>query len=70
MKQKHFLDIENLRENDTELRRGNGYGFEKGDIVSITEKIDGSNSSIKYDPETDSLIAFSRKQELSFNNTL
>ena len=70
MKQKHFLDIENLRENDTELRRGNGYGFEKGDIVSITEKIDGSNSSISYDPETDSLIGFSRKQELSFNNTL
>lgn len=70
MKQKHFLDIENLRENDTELRRGNGYGFEKGDIVSITEKIDGSNSSIRYDSETNSLIAFSRKQELSFNNTL
>lgn len=70
MKQKHFMDIENLREEDTELRKGNGYGFEVGDIIQITEKWDGSNSSIAYDTETDSLIAFSRKQELSFNNIL
>ena len=70
MKQKHFMDIENLREEDTELRMGNGHGFELGDIISITEKIDGSNCSVAYDTESDSLVAFSRKQELNFKNTL
>lgn len=70
MKQKHFMDIENLREEDTELRMGNGHGFEPGDIIQISEKWDGSNACVAYDIETDSLVAFSRKQELSFNNTL
>lgn len=70
MKQKHYIDIENLREEDTELRQSNAKGFEVGDIISITEKIDGSNLCICYDSETDSLKAFSRKQELTYNNTL
>jgi hypothetical protein len=70
MKQKHFMDIENLREEDTELRMGNGHGFEKGDIISITEKIDGSNFSVTYDTETQQIACFSRKQQLSYNNTL
>lgn len=70
IKQKHFMDIENLREEDTELRRGNGHGFVVGDIIQISEKIDGSNACCKYDPETDSLVAFSRKQRLSYDKTL
>ena len=70
IKQKHFMDIENLREEDTELRQGNGKGFEIGDIINISEKWDGSCSCCSYDSETDSLVAFSRKQTLSFNNTL
>ena len=70
MKQKHYIDIENLREEDTELRQSNAKGFEVGDIISITEKIDGSNLCICYDSETDSLKAFSWIQELSYNNTL
>lgn len=70
MKQKHFIDIENLREEDTELRASNAKGFEVGDIISITEKCDGSNASIRYDNETNSLIAFSRKQMLSYDKTL
>lgn len=70
MNQKHFIDIENLREEDTELRKGNGYGFEVGDIIQITEKFDGSNACCAYDVDTDSLVAFSRKNELSYNNNL
>lgn len=70
MKQKHYIDIENLREKDTELRIGNGHGFKPGDIISITEKIDGANSCIAYDTETGNLAAFSRKQELTYDNNL
>lgn len=70
MKQKHFMDIENLREFDTELRQGNGRGFEVGDIIQITEKADGANFSITYDAENDCLAAFSRKQQLSYDKTL
>lgn len=44
--------------------------FEAGDIISIQEKLDGSNSSIQYDPETDSLMCFSRKMILNPMNTL
>lgn len=70
MKQKHFMDIENLREFDTELRQGNGRGFEVGDIIQISEKADGANFSITYDAENDCLAAFSRKQQLSYDKTL
>lgn len=70
MKQKHFMDIENLREEDTGLRRGNGHGFEPGDIISITEKYDGSCACAAWDDETEQMFAFSRKQTLSYNNTL
>ena len=70
MKQKHFIDIENLREEDTELRRGNGYGFQTGDVIQITTKIDGSNAAFRYDEETGKLVAFSRKRELDYENTL
>lgn len=70
MKQKHFMDIENLREKSTELRESNALGFEVGDIIQVTEKADGSNGCICWDSEENCLKVFSRKQELSFNNTL
>lgn len=70
MKQKHFIDIEALRETDDELRQSNCKGFEVGDIVNISEKIDGSSACAAYDVETDSMVAFSRKKELDFANTL
>jgi hypothetical protein len=70
MKQKHFIDIQNIREEDTELRNRNTYAFDEPCIIQITEKYDGSNACACYDPETDKMVAFSRKQELSFNNTL
>ena len=70
MQQKHFMDIDNLREEDTELRESNAKGFEVGDIIQISEKWDGSNGCIAYNVESDSLVAFSRKKELNFSNTL
>lgn len=70
MKQKHYMDIENLREEDSEFRQSNAKCFEVGDIISITEKIDGANLCITYDAETDQMIAFSRKRTLDYQNTL
>lgn len=70
IKQKHFMDIENLREEDTELRQGNGHGFVVGDIIQISEKYDASNACCAYDTDTDKLVAFSRKQTLNYSNTL
>ena len=70
MKQKHFIDIQNIREEDTELRNRNTYAFDEPCIIQITEKFDGSNACACWDDETNQMVAFSRKQELSFNNTL
>lgn len=41
-----------------------------GDIISITEKIDGANASICYDQQTQKLRCFSSKKELDFANSL
>ena len=68
--QKHFIDIQNIREEDTELRNRNTYAFDKPCKIQITEKFDGSNACACYDAETDTMVAFSRKQELNFQNTL
>lgn len=70
MKQKHFIDIQNIREEDTELRNRNTYAFDESCIIQITEKFDGSNACACYDKETNTMVAFSRKQELNFQNTL
>ena len=63
------MDISRVKFGD-ELTPSNTGGFEVGDIIQITEKWDGSNASIRYDIETGKLVAFSRRLELSFNNTL
>lgn len=63
------MDISRVKFGD-ELTPSNTGGFEVGDIIQITEKWDGSNASIRYDIETGKLIAFSRRLELTFNNTL
>ncbi len=70
MKQKHFIDIQHIREEETDLRSNNIGAFKIGDIIQITEKYDGSNACAAYDPETDTMYAFSRKQELNYTNTL
>jgi hypothetical protein len=44
--------------------------FLPGDIISITEKIDGANASIHYDKELDDLRCFSSRNELDFSNQL
>ena len=63
------MDISRVKFGD-ELTPSNTDGFEVGDIIQITEKWDGSNASIRYDAETGKLVAFSRRLELSYNNTL
>lgn len=65
MKQKHFMDIVKLVEEDSELTMSNAAAFTPGDQVVIQEKVDGANASFRYDTETCKLIAFSRKLELS-----
>jgi len=70
---KHFVDIEQVRPEDIQIsedsvRRKNVGSFEVGDIIQITTKIDGSNSSFTY--EDGKLQAFSRKKELDYQNTL
>ena len=63
MNQKHYMDIERMKPAFVD-------GFDVGDKIVIQEKIDGANFSIRYDKETNTVKAFSRKQELSFDNTL
>lgn len=75
MEMKKFVDIENLRDADVDLgggitRKRNDLGFRVGDIISITEKVDGSNASVTYDSDSATLAAFSRRQPLAFDNTL
>lgn len=65
---KHYIDIQNIREKNTDLVQSNTGAFVPGDIISITEKLDGSNAS--FTMENGCLLAFSRKQELNFHNTL
>lgn len=70
---KHYIDIENARFEDIDLgndviRKSNVSAFEVGDHIVIQEKVDGSNASFTY--EDGKLAAFSRKTELSYNNTL
>ena len=60
---KKFMDIQRLKAD---------YALccNKGDIIQITEKIDGANSAIRYDSETDSIVAQSRKNILDTSNNL
>ena len=63
------MDISRIKE-DTELTVANTGGFHVGDHIVIQEKVDGSNSAIAYDKETNKLVAFSRKKTLDYDNTL
>lgn len=72
---KHYMDIENLREFDVDLGNGikrmsNCGAFEVGDLITISEKIDGSNFSVTKNAEDGELVAFSRKQQLGPMQTL
>ena len=61
MTHKKFMDIQRIKENYVE-------GFHKGDEIVIQCKIDGANAAIRYDSETDSIVAQSRKNILSLSN--
>ena len=63
MQQKKYIDIERLKPNYCD-------GFHVGDQITIQEKVDGANFSIRYDSETDTIKAFSRKRELDLSNNL
>lgn len=63
MTHKKFIDIQRIKENYAE-------GFHKGDEIVIQCKIDGANAAIRYDSETDSIVAQSRKNILSLSNNL
>lgn len=57
------MDIERLKDKYID-------GFQQGDYIVVQEKIDGANFSIRYDEETDSVRAFSRKKTLDLGNNL
>ena len=63
MEQKKYIKIQRLKEE-------NMRGFKTCDRIVVQEKIDGANFSVKYDEDTDSILAFSRNFPLSENNTL
>ena len=63
MIQKRYMEIERIRD-DYEA------GFQAGDLVQISEKIDGSNGAVQYDAKTGTLAAFSRNRQLNEKNRL
>ena len=60
---KNYIDIPRLKETYASA-------FHTGDIIQITEKLDGSNASVQYDVDESSICAYSRKQSLDFKNNL
>lgn len=63
MEQKKYMDIERLKDKYVD-------GFQPGDHIIVQEKIDGANFSIRYDPESGGIKAFSRKKLLDLSNNL
>lgn len=63
MDQKKYVDIERLKDKYS-------MAFKAGEHITVSEKIDGANASIRYDAETGSLAAFSRRQRLTEDNNL
>lgn len=64
------MDITRIKEDgESELTTANTRAFEVGDHVVIQEKIDGANASFRLDNDGN-LLAFSRKNELNYQNTL
>ena len=67
---KHYMDISRIKEiGETEFTESNVGCFVVGDMIQISEKVDGANASIALDEEGN-LVAFSRKQQLDYNNNL
>ena len=67
---KHYMDITRIKEDgESELTTVNTRAFEVGDHIVVQEKIDGANASFCLDDDGN-LLAFSRKNELNYQNTL
>lgn len=66
---KHFRDIQVVQVTGIDAEPNDG-AFYKGDIIQVTEKIDGANASVVWSHETNKLGVFSRKEELHSGNTL
>ena len=67
---KHYMDITRIKEDgESELTTVNTRAFEVGDHIVVQEKIDGANASFCLD-NNGNLLAFSRKNELNYQNTL
>lgn len=58
-----YVDISRLKAKYSEM-------FNVGEHIVAQTKVDGANSSFTYDVETNSIIAFSRKTQLSETNNL
>lgn len=63
MEIKKYISIERLKDKYREV-------FVKGELITVTEKIDGANASVRYDGKTDSLIGFSRNRQVSVKEGL
>lgn len=50
MQHKKFMDIQRIKEGIVE-------NFQVGDKIVIEEKIDGANAAIRYDSETNTVVA-------------
>lgn len=70
-----YINIEKVREHDFIIDdcltlRSNVQAFREGDIVSITEKLDGAQTHIIYDTQNGILRGFSAKGEVTPNKDL
>lgn len=70
-----YIEIQKVREHDIVVDeyitlKSNTFAFMEGDIISITEKLDGAQTHICYDSDDHKLLCFSSNQELSENHTL
>lgn len=63
MNQKKYVDIERLKTSYSEA-------FEIGEEITLSENVDGANASFSYDPDAQSIVGFSRRQQLNEMNTL
>ena len=63
MTHKKYMDIQRIKPEYAD-------GFNIGDYIVIQEKIDGANAAIRYDSETDTIKAQSRKNILGIGNNL
>ena len=67
---KHYMNIVRVKKNDeTSIIDDNTKAFNVGDHIIIQTKIDGANASIALNNNGD-LLAYSRKNELNYQNTL